>query len=460
MKICVLMTPSLSNTDYATTPRSYGKQQGESKCYEGAYDFFLSQQLVPVAIHEPIWLDERTEDRYGEKRGKQSWVVPTVGCIEARVKEEMKWVFPIFRSIEDFEESPMGKWVMKRFKGKWSIENHWNPDKAQRYRNQEWIRETWQTIWDLEKDEYDAFMVCLPIKVYGHQVPSTAVTPDSKPPQGMDIQDMGDGQMRIVPSPRKEVGRFFRTSYPMFVIPTSQTKTPSYHSAGGRYFNIAPMKQLGKTSDSIDDYARFCGYPLSRPVVVGKKPKMKPLTRAQRVLAPRQWFMQQYMTYQSTVFKMRMNAFVYDAHPSYVGHANGNVMKHLYMVCGFVNATGNIPKKNEHNAEILSSLLESYYHPQSPSDFIIPDAFKACSISWPLSNEDLLRVQKKSGMEPSYDIKAETLEHSYEAVSLPPSLNLKELKGGEYDITYWDVSDMGLMNYGFVDFISPTVWDD
>ena len=63
MKICALMTPLISHTDYATdikrrtiTVGGESKTIEASQCYEGSYDYFLSQQFIPVAIHEPVLL--------------------------------------------------------------------------------------------------------------------------------------------------------------------------------------------------------------------------------------------------------------------------------------------------------------------------------------------------------------------------------------------------------------------
>ena len=167
---------------------------------------------------------------------------------------------------------------MRRFKGKWSLQNHWSPDKASKNKNQIWLKEIWddQMIEKLS-DGYDAFTICIPIKAYGPQY----VNPEdylkelnelrdelssyekepfrlSRPPQGWDMVGEGD-KMRMIPSARKEVGKFFRTQYPMFVMPTAQTVHGTYHREGGRYFNIAPLKQEGKNSPGLSFYAEECG---------------------------------------------------------------------------------------------------------------------------------------------------------------------------------------------------------
>ena len=509
MKICALMTPLISHTDYATdikrrtiTVGGESKTIEASQCYEGSYDYFLSQQFIPVAIHEPVFVDERVEDRYGElSTGKQGWAVPTAGAIQANSNGKTRWLFPIFRDMQELEKSPMGKWLAARFKGKWSMIT--NPKSTKK---SELIRHRWSK--QFANSGCDAFIVCIAMRVRGD---TTTTNPQANNPyepiptpykvKGMDLVGEG-GERRYVPSARQEAGTFFKTEYPMFVVPTAKTVSPSYMSAGGRYFNIAPLKQDGKKSVFLEDYASECGYKLERPVLVGKKPKMKTLTQSQQTLAPKEWFKEQYMKYQKSIIYMPLDTPRYNGGTGYVGWANGNIMKLLIQCAPAEGSHGGFAQTvNVTNAETMSDLLRHYLHPQKVQQitdgmFNTPDLIKNSHYYWPLDKVQLEEklIRHKESMPGLPNVQYND-KYSYGTTSLPPHLLLitfsvddrkvgtyshslretpmlysslthsqqREHYTGFYDFDLWPESkelQKGMLNHGFLNFITPTVWDN
>ena len=263
MKICVLLTSSLNGTDYTPQPR-HGQV---AKSYFGAYDFFIQNAMFPLAVARPRITDERTEDRYGEVSGKIRWTLPTVGCFQMTVKGKQVWTIPIFTSFEEFLQTPMAKWMETRWGRKW--------ERIQKEMNRQWS--------ESQGEGCDHFTIGISLLLDGpsppqHWYENREPTDDElkSPPQGYD--KMGNN---LVPSARKEVGRFFRTSYPMFVVPTIVNRAPSYYVEGGRYYNVNPMAQEGGSSENIRTYSGMVGQKVERPVSLKSGPKMKKLTKLQ-----------------------------------------------------------------------------------------------------------------------------------------------------------------------------------
>jgi len=506
MRLFVLMPPAIHNTDFTTTFSSYDKEKRtkvtKTVSYEGAYDFFISQKLVPLAIHHPINVNETKVDRYGETEGKDKMVMPTIGCIQVKDKEQGKWMIPIFTTVDEFLESPMGVWINNRFtnaKGEVKLD---------------WINKWREQIKRCNEGGLTHFCVALPITLRGqNQREEIISTLRNNPYQGEMEEKLATTGIKKS-SARQEIGRFYRTEYPMFIIPTGVTKAPSYYSGdGGRFFNIAPMKQDGKKSPYLEEYAKNMGYELAKPVVVSKKPKMKKLTQAEQTLAPREWFMQQYMGLQSSVFNLPYEGFN-GSKRDYLEAWGGNTNYLLAATCIYHNVKGNPPSVNELGQqfnEVLSHILIQYVNPnnaqQIPNDFegylnqYLPP-FPTKYPLWPLdmvnmkalNESDIGRVLELD--EQPYELLTE--KYTYTSTSLPPSLLLLSLdshyrhsnlienygealnkdyiqrfiKEGaknlveddalhQYHCYFWDEDEMkiGLMNHGFLNFISPTLWN-
>ncbi len=505
MRLFVLMPPAIHNTDFTTSFSSYDKEQkkkvSKTVTFEGAYDFFISQKLVPLAIHHPIKVNETKVDRYGETEGKEKMVMPTIGCIQVKDKEQGKWMIPIFTTVDEFLKSPMGVWINNRFtnaKGEVKLD---------------WINKWREQIKRCNEGGLTHFCVALPITLRGkNQREEIISTLRNNPYQGEMVERMATTGVKKS-SARQEIGRFYRTEYPMFVIPTGIDKAQSYYSEGGRYFNIAPMKQDSKKSPYLEEYAKNMGYELAKPVVVSKKPKMKKLTKLEKTLAPREWFMQQYMGLQSSVFNLPHEGFLartiaqlMSCHPIYnpfsqSGQSQGQNLS--------------VKELGQQFNEVLSHILIQYVNPNSPpqirSDFAEYmeqnlRTFPSQNTLWPLDMVNMKSLgDLKDGMNSLWEQQNKTppyeqnnQKYTYTSTSLPPSLlllsldshyrhpNLIHPHGGalskdyiqqfieegaknlveddalhQYHCYFWDDDEMriGLMNHGFLNFISPTLWD-
>jgi hypothetical protein len=491
------MPPAIHNTDFTTSFSSYDKEQkkkvAKTVTYQGAYDFFISQKLVPLAIHHPIKVNETKVDRYGETEGKDKMVMPTIGCIQVKDKEQGKWMIPIFTTVDEFLKSPMGVWINNRFtnaKGEVKLD---------------WINKWKEQIKRCNEGGLTHFCVALPITLRGQNQREEVISTLRNNPHQGDMEDKMATTGIKKSSARQEIGRFYRTEYPMFIIPTGLTKAPSYYAGdGGRFFNIAPMKQNGKKSPYLVEYAKNMGYDLAKPVVVSKKPKMKKLTQAEETLAPREWFMQQYMGLQSSVFNLPCEGFlgtishIMSCHPLY-SILNNPSVKELGQQFNEVLSHILIQYVNPNNTQQLPNDFEGYLNQYLPS-------FPSHNTLWPLDMVNMKSLgDLKGGMNslweqqnttPPYE--KNTRQYTYTSTCLPPSLLLLSLDShyrhsnlienyGEalnkdyiqqfieegaknlveddalhqYHCYFWDEDEMkiGLMNHGFLNFISPTLWD-
>jgi hypothetical protein len=508
MKLFVLMPPALHNTDFTTSFSSYDKEQKKKinkvVTYEGAYDYFISQQLVPLAIHHPIIVNETTTDRYGETQGKSKWVMPTLGCIQSYDKGQGKWLIPIFKTVDEFLESPMGVWINKRFTN------------SKGEKKLDWINKWQEQIKRCNEGGLTHFCVAIPITLRGKGEREEVISTLRNNPYKDEVAETLATTGIKKSSARQEIGRFYRTEYPMFIVPTGIDKTPSYYSEGGRFFNIAPMKQDGKKSPYLEEYAKNMGYELAKPVVVSKKPKMKKLTQAEQTLAPREWFMQQYTSLQDSVFNLRHEGFNKANEEYRLERKGGNTNYLLFATHTYSNTKGisellSVNELGRQFNELLSHILIQYVNPnqssQLPTDFegyinqYLP-SFPAKYPLWPLDKVNFKTLNElDSGRVLELDEQPyETLvkKHTYASTSLPPSLLLLSLEShyrhptliknfgdalskdyiqqfikegaknlveddslNQYHCYFWDEDRMsiGLMNHGFLNFINPTVWD-
>ena len=234
------MPPAIHNTDFTTSFSSYDKEKkkkvAKTVSYEGAYDFFISQKLVPLAIHHPILVNETKVDRYGETEGKSKMVMPTIGCIQVKDKLQGQWMIPIFTTVDEFLKSPMGVWINNRFtntKGEVKLD---------------WINKWSEQIKRCNEGGLTHFCVALPLTLRGTGQREEIISTLRNNPLKADMEEQLASKGVPKSSARQEIGLFYRTEYPMFIIPTGVTKAPSYYGEGGRYFNIAPMKQNIKKS--------------------------------------------------------------------------------------------------------------------------------------------------------------------------------------------------------------------
>lgn len=488
MRLFVLMPPAIHNTDFTTSFNSYDKEKrkkvSKTVSYEGAYDFFISQKLVPLAIHHPINVNETKVDRYGETTGKSKMVMPTIGCIQVKDKVQGKWMIPIFTTVDEFLKSPMGVWINKRFtnaKGEVKLD---------------WINKWREQIRQCNDGGLTHFCVALPITLRGQGHYAEIKSNLRNHPFQGEMEEKLASKGVPKSSARQEIGLFYRTEYPMFIIPTGITKAPSYYGEGGRYFNITPMKLNSKNSPYLEEYAKNMGYELAKPVIVSKKPKMKKLTKLEKTLAPREWFMQQYMGLQSSVFNLPHEGFLVrtisqlmSCQPLYNTNSSNLSVKEL----------------GQQFNEVLSHILIQYVNPNSPpqirSDFAeymeqnLP-SFPSKNTLWPLDMVNMKSLgDLKGGMNAMWEQQNKTppyeqanQKYTYTSTSLPPSLLLLSLesygealnkdyiqrfiKAGaenlveddalhQYHCYFWDDDEMkiGLMNHGFLNFISPTLWD-
>lgn len=433
MKICVLLTSSLNGTDYTPQPR-HGQVV---KSYFGAYDFFIQNAMFPLAVARPRITDERTEDRYGEVSGKIRWTLPTVGCFQMTIKGKQVWTIPIFTSFEEFLQTPMAEWMANRWGRKW-----------------ESIQEEMKRQWSESQGEgCDRFTIGISLLVNGpsppeHWFQNREPTDDElkSPPQGYENEGNN-----LVPSARKEVGRFFRTAYPMFVVPTIVNRAPSYYSAGGRYYNVNPMAQEGGSGENIRTYASMVGRKLERPVSLKSGPKMKKLTKQQQVENVREWMMEQYSRYQSTTIPYTVENLTFEKRNMDNGWG-GSAFQVLFGNFGSATpAVVGIKGWNDISADTLTFYLSSWLG-QDIQDNKNP-AFKLnkSEVGWPLSSA-------KDALEAS-DSDFGISKYRYKTVCFPRTLTVNRLGGG-FDLeAYWEKNPMGYMNYGFLDFLSPTIWD-
>ena len=497
MRLFVLMPPAIHNTDFTTSFNSWDKEKkkkvSKTVTYEGAYDFFISQKLVPLAIHHPINVNETKVNRYGETEGKSKMVMPTIGCIQVKDKEQGKWMMPIFTTVDEFLESPMGFWINNRFtnaKGEVKLD---------------WINKWREQIKRCNEGGLTHFCVALPITLRGQGHYAEIKSNLRNNPFKGEMEEKLASKGVPKSSARQEIGLFYRTEYPMFIIPTGTTKAPSYYGDGGRYFNIAPMKLNSKKSPYLEEYAKNMGYDLAKPVVVSKNPKMKKLTKLEKTLAPREWFMQQYMGLQNSVFNLPYEGFNVSKR-DFLEEWGGNTNYLLASTFIYHNAKGgantlSVKELGQQFNEVLSHILIQYVNPnnaqQIPNDFegylnqYLP-TFPTKYPLWPLDmvnmkalNElDIGRVLELDGQ--PYELFTE--KYTYTSTSLPPSLLVLSLDShGEalnkdyiqqfieegaknlveddalhqYHCYFWDDDEMkiGLMNHGFLNFISPTLWD-
>ena len=435
MKICVLLTSSLNGTDYTPQPR-HGQVV---KSYFGAYDYFIQNAMFPLAVARPRITDERTEDRYGEVSGKIRWTLPTVGCFQMTIKGKQVWTIPIFTSFEEFLQTPMAEWMANRWGRKW-----------------ESIQEEMKRQWSESQDEgCDRFTIGISLLVNGPKPPehwfqNREPTDDElkSPPQGYDNEGNN-----LVPSARKEVGRFFRTSYPMFVVPTIVNRAPSYYSEGGRYYNVNPMAQEGGGSENIRTYASMVGRKLERPVSLKSGPKMKKLTKQQQVESVREWMVEQYSRYQSTTIPYTVENLTFEKR----NMDNGWGGSAFQILIGTLTPTnpitvGGINAWNDISADTLTYYLSSWLG-QTIQDNKNPALkLNTSEVGWPYSSvKEVLE-----GIDSDFGIST----YRYKTVCFPRTLTVNRLGGG-FDLeAYWQKNPMGYLNYGFLDFLSPTVWDD
>ena len=434
MKICVLLTSSLNGTDYTPQPR-HGQV---AKSYFGAYDFFIQNAMFPLAVARPRITDERTEDRYGEVSGKIRWTLPTVGCFQMTIKGKQVWTIPIFTSFEEFLQTPMAEWMASRWGRKW-----------------ESIQEEMKRQWTESQGEgCDRFTIGISLLVNGpsppeHWFQNREPTDDElkSPPQGYDNEGNN-----LVPSARKEVGRFFRTSYPMFVVPTIVNRAPSYYSAGGRYYNVNPMAQEGGGGENIRTYASMVGQKLERPVSLKSGPKMKKLTKQQQTGSVREWMMEQYSRYQSTTIPYTVENLTFEKRNMDNGWGGSAFQILIGTLTPTSPAVVGIKSWNDVSANTLTFYLSSWLGQDIQDNKNPALKLNTSEVGWPLSSvKDALEASDN-------DLGIST--YRYKTVCFPRTLMVSRLGGG-FDLeAYWHKNRMGYMNYGFLDFLSPTVWDD
>ena len=434
MKICVLLTSSLNGTDYTPQPR-HGKVV---KSYFGAYDFFIQNAMFPLAVARPRITDERTEDRYGEVSGKIRWTLPTVGCFQMTIKGKQVWTIPIFTSFEEFLQTPMAEWMASRWGRKWQS-----------------IQEEMKRQWSESQSEgCDRFTIGISLLVNGpsppeHWFQKREPTDDElkSPPQGYENEGNN-----LVPSARKEVGRFFRTSYPMFVVPTIVNRAPSYYSAGGRYYNVNPMAQEGGGGENIRTYASMVGQKLQRPVSLKSGPKMKKLTKQQQTESVREWMMEQYSRYQSTTIPYTVENLTFEKRNMDNGWGGSAFQILIGTLTPTSPAVVGIKGWNDVSANTLTFYLSSWLGQDIQDNKNPALKLNTSEVGWPLSSA-------KDALEAS-DSDFGISTYRYKTVCFPRTLRVSRLGGG-FDLeAYWHKNPMGYMNYGFLDFLSPTVWDD
>ena len=436
MRVCVLLTPSLNGTDYTPNKR---RPDDNFNSYLGAYDFFVEHSLFPLAISRPRITDERTEDRYGEVTGKVRWTLPVIGCFEQIVKGKTVWTMPVFSDLESFYASSMGVWMANRWGRKWEgiCEN---------------LKRQWESS---QENENQMFTVGISILVNGPKPPNYWY--EGREPYEEELERPPQGYERVgnvlEPSSRKEVGRFFKVAYPMFIVPTIVNRTPSYYSAGGRFHNILPLKNDGLASDMISNFADLKGKTLETPKNLKSGPKMKKMTKEQETMAVREWLMEQFSVYQYTIFPVEMKQHEWLGNPNVRNSSAHKILIGLgrpdYLGIGGVERAD---AWNELSADVLTSYLSASMGVLAENVQRVnnDDVF---SLNWPLSDTGIL------GSEDVGKFGYLTKTSTYDSMCIPPVLRVNDLKDGYELERFWEKRDMGYLNFGFLTFMSYTVWD-
>ena len=180
---------------------------------------------------------------------------------------------------------------------------------------------------------------------------------------------------------------------------------------------------------------------------------MKKLTKQQQAEGVREWMMEQYSRYQSTTIPYTVENLTVEKRNIDNGWGSSafQILISNPTVLTSPTVVG-ITGWNDISADTLTYYLSSRLGQDIQDNKNDALKSKVSEVGWPLASV-------KDALEAS-DEGFGTSSYRYKTVCFPRILMVNRVGSG-FDLeTYWHKNLMGYMNYGFLDFLSPTVWDD
>jgi len=394
----------------------------------GFYSVMIEHQLIPVLLGKPYMKTEKTKHNEYTR-----WVAPIGMAYEVKTEDSIEWFFPIFKSVSDFKKSKLGKSLLTA--------NKW------------WKPEAWEKTF--EESDCAYFTPIVPIGVKG---------PDGdylNQPYSNQSGYKADNEGNAYPNAKNEMGKLYDAPCPTFIVPTPITTgvNPMTGRGGGRYHNILPINELW-----LKAYSELkIGRKIHKPHKTKKSTGFKALSKKEIPLLPKQLFMEQYAKNGDNIIEVQKELFWLSEPNNLWQSVMANPAAHQQ------NTSAIEPLVVLKEDEVIGSLMRGYlgnkyndfYNKSVPKEKYLLNYHdgkeeRFLSIDWPL-DKSMVFEGWLAGNE-------DVVKNTQLSISLPRVFTYYTFDGGQINgtpnnVEYWPKSPEGYVNYSYLDFLTPSIWD-
>ena len=396
----------------------------------GFYSVMIEHQLIPVMLGKPYMKKEKT--KHNEY---QRWVAPIGMAYEVEVEGSIEWYFPIFKSVSEFKDSKLGKSLLTA--------NKW------------WKEDGWLKAFEESGCEY--FTPIVPIGVKGPE--GDYLNQPYAQQSGYKADKMGN----TYPNAKHEMGKLYDAPYPTFIVPTPVVTAvnPMTGRGGGRYHNILPVNEIWLRAYSQSKIGRE----LHKPNKTMKSTGFKKLSKKEIPLLPKQLFMEQYAKNGDNLIEVQKELFWLSQPTNLWQSILANAAAHQENTSAIEPLV--VLKEEEVIGSIMRGYLGNEYNKMFNSDKTGPHSSyllkyndgkedRVLSIDWPL-DKSMVYEGWLAGNE-------DEVKNTQLSISLPRVFTYYTFEGGVTQgipnhVEYWPKSPEGYVNYSYLDFLTPSIWD-
>jgi|MDSW01.2.fsa_nt_gb hypothetical protein len=408
----------------------------------GFYSVMIEHQLIPILLGRPYVKTEKTKHNT-----YQRWVAPIGMAYEVETEDGLEWYFPIFTSVQDFKKSMLGKSLLSA--------NKW------------WKPEGWEKTFTESNCQHFTPIVPIAIRgpTEGRNLPVVDRTGEDYIRQSGYKAD-ADGKATLTLN--TEAGKLSLAPYPTFIVPTpvDTAVNPMTGRGGGRYHNIHPISEMWLRAYSEAKLKRE----FEKPHRTKTKTSYKGLTKKEIPLLPKQLFMEQYARKMNKIVDIERELF-------YI--ADGKIAETLIgmglITPEQVNTWKTTTRKPQaFNEEITGAIMRSYLsniRNQQINSTLNEGMKESYNIKyhdgserrtlfakWPLTFDDVPTEITDSAID------KKDFTNIQPSISLPRLFTYYTFDGGQIDgtpnpVEYWPESPEGYVNYSYLDFLTPSIWE-
>ena len=403
----------------------------------------IEHQLVPILLARPYVKTEKTKHNT-----YQRWVAPIGMAYEVETADGLEWYFPIFSSVREFKKSKLGKSLLSA--------NKW------------WKSEGWDKTFDESNCQY--FTPIVPIGVRGptdgRNLPVVDRTGEDYTKQsGYKADEKGKATL----TKNTEAGKLSLAPYPTFIVPTPVDTgvNPMTGRGGGRYHNIHPISEAWLRAYSEAKLKRE----FEKPHRTKTKTSYKKLSKKEIPFLPKQLFMEQYARWMNKIVNIERELF-------YI--ADGKIAETI-VAMGLITPEqvkmwkATTTKTQAFNEEVTGAIMRCYLSHRR-NEFVnshgqkggMKEAYnikyldgprsKTLFAKWPLTFDDVPTDLSDIALD------IEDFKNNQSAISLPRVFTYYTFDGGQIDgtqntIEYWPKAPEGYVNYSYLDFLTPSIWE-